>query len=243
MDTLSDLRSALQSDLSVNENSSLFPPDTIDAAINRAYVSKAARLFRWPKLEDSKTTASQANIENYDLPDGDNSTNPWSIDSAWRLEVDGDYYGEAPDYSPMVFQDYLDWKADDLNANSTKKKWAVHGHQVFIYPTPTTAGLVINMWGQKVAPKLDDDTDTTIFSYTMPEGNEAILLEAKAILKHKGEDEKAGEFFSIEAKQILSVAFNKIKQEQAKYEKTQPMFNVRDMFGRTKTSDIIGDFS
>lgn len=242
-DTLSDMRSGVQSDLNVSSSSSLFPEATIDLAINRAYINKAARLFRWPKLEDAKTTTSQANIENYDLPDGTNSTDPWSPDSAWRLEVDGEYYGEEPDYSPMVFQDYLDWKEDTANVGSTLLKWAVHGHQVFIYPTPTSAGLTINMWGQKVPAELSADDSVTIFSYTLPECNEAIVREAAAMLKLKGEASKISQMISTEAKQILVVAYNKIRQEKAKYEKVQPMFYVEDMFGDTTTEDVVGDFS
>ena len=243
LDTLADMRSAAQKDLNASSSSSLFPPATIDEYLNRAYVNKCARLFRWPKLEDAKTTTTQTNIENYDLPNGVNSDDPWSLDSAWRLEVDGDYYGEEPDFSPMVFQDYLDWKDSSANANSTLKKWAVHNHQVFIYPTPTSAGLEICMWGQKIAPEMTADDSTTIFSYVMPECNEAVVREAVAMMKAKGEDLKMGQFLSAEAKQILVIASNKLRQEKAKYEKTQPMFNVEDMFGKTKTEDIIGDFS
>jgi len=66
-------------------------------------------------------------------------------------------------------------------------------------------------------------------------------LEANAILKNKGEAEQSGQFRSSEAKQILTIAWNKIRQEQAKYEKTQPMFEVDDLFGSGVTSKI-GDF-
>lgn len=242
-DTLVDMRSGVQTGLNASDSSSLYPPATIDLAINRAYVNKVSRLFRWPKLESAKTTATQANIENYDLPDKDNSDDPWSVDSAWRLQIGDDYYGEDPDYSPMVFQDFLDWKADSVNASSTDKKWAVHGHQVFIYPTPTVKDLVISMWGQKVAVEMSLDTSTTIFSGTMPEGNEAIVLEAVAMLKKKGEAEQSGQMLSDEAKQILVIAYSKLRQERAKYEKTQPMFNVDDMFASKKGSHPTGNFN
>ncbi|GAG09997.1 unnamed protein product, partial [marine sediment metagenome] len=217
MDLFSAMQAVLQSDLNVNENSSLFPPVTIKSALNRAY-RKGGALFRWPILEDALKTNSIANQEYYDAP------TIWRPDSMWRLEVDGEYYGEEPDFSPLVFSDYLDWKADSVNENSTDKKWAAQWLRYFIYPTPTALGVNnIVVWGQKNVVTLVNDGDTTIFSYSMPECNEAIVLEARAILQAKGEAEKGQEMASAEAKQILAVAFNKIRQEKSKYEKIQPM--------------------
>lgn len=238
MNTLSDFRTEVQSALNVGDNSSLFTPTVIDRVLNRAYI-KCARLFRWPQLEDAKLTTTQANIEYYDLPDG------WSPDSMYKLQIGTDYYGDEPDFSPMAFQDYLNWKADDDNEDSTEKKWAVHGNQYFIYPTPTASALVISIWGQKNVTEMTvaDDDATTIFSENMPECNEAIVLEAIAMLKKKGESDKVGELFSAEAKGILSVAFNKIKQESAKEEKEQPMLEVTDMFGKASVTDTIGRFT
>lgn len=233
MDTLSDIRSVVQSDLNVGSNSSLYPPTRIDSAINRSYV-KSARLFRWPMLEDAKTTSTVISQEYYDFPQN------WSPDSAWRLEVDGEMYGEEPDGSPMDFADYLIWKAD--NPNSTLKKWAVQWRRIFIYPTPTTNGSNnISIWGQENTTALSADGDTTIFSYNMPECNEAIALEAVAILKKKGEI--SGDMYSAEAKQILVVAYNRIRGEQAKYEKVQPFFDVPDFFGKQSSRDqVTGNF-
>ena len=77
----------------------------------------------------------------------------------------------------------------------------------------------------------------------MPECNEAIVREASAILRSKGEEDKAGEFKSVQAKQILAIAWSKIQREQAKYEKDQPMFDVPDFFsGKNTKENIIGNF-
>lgn len=236
MNTLSDIRTAIQTDLNVDSSASLFTPTTIDSAINRAYI-KCARLFRFPQLEDAKCTTTQANVEYYDIP------STWTPDSVFLLQIGSDYYGDEPDYSPMTFEDYLSWKADTDNSSSTDKKWAVHGNQYFIYPTPTASALVISIWGQKNITALTLDADTTIFTYNMPECNEAILEEAKAMLKHKGEDDKGGQFFSSKALTTLSVAFNKLKQEKAKEEKENPMLQVFDMFGRAQPSEYIGRFA
>ena len=238
MDNLANIRQAIQDDLTIGDESTLFSPTIIDRAINRAY-RKAGGLFRWPSLEDAKKTSTQINQEYYDYPA------TWRPDSIWRLEVDDEQYGETPDGSPLTFEDYLIWRRDDINANSTDKKWANQKRRYFIYPVPTTAGTNnISVWGIKNVESLSTDSSETIFTSNMPECNEAISLEALAILKSKGEDDKSGQFRSIEAKTILTIAWNKIQQEQVKYEKNQPFFEVTDMFAsrRTKTKGNIGNF-
>lgn len=236
MDTFAQMKTALRSDLNVSEGSSLFPTATIELGLNRAY-RKSAGLFRWPGTEDAKKTSTQINQEYYDYP-----TN-WRDDSIWRLEVDDVQYGEEPDGSPLAFPDYLTWRADSDNDNSTDKKWANQKRRFFIYPVPTTVGSYnISVWGQKVIEPLANDSDYTIFSYSMPDVNEAIVLEAAAILRSKGDNDKGGEFKSTEAKQILLVAWNKIRQEQNKYEKNLPFFDVPDFFGSGNSKDMRGRF-
>lgn len=234
MDKLSELRTAVRSDLNVAENSSQFPQATIDLAINRAY-RKAGALFPWPELMDAKKTSTVANQEYYDYPQ------TWRSLSVWKLEVDGERYGEDPDGSPLSYDDYLNWRLD--YPDSTDKKWANQWRRYFIYPVPTTNGSNnIHVWGIMTTETLSDDDDVTIFSYSMPEGNEAIVLEAVAILKAKGEEEKSTEFKSAEAKQILAIAWGKIRHEQAKYEKNQPFFEVGDLFGNGTSRDMRGRF-
>jgi len=71
-------------------------------------------------------------------------------------------------------------------------------------------------------------------------------LEAREILKLKGEDDKARNndiMFSPRALGILTTAFNKLKQEKAKFEKVNPFFNVPDLFATKGTAeDIMGNF-
>lgn len=233
MDTLSDMRSAIQSDLNVSTNSSLFPPATIDSKINRAYI-KIANYVRWDDLEDAKTTSTQASQEYYDVPD------TWQYNSAWRLMVNDVIYGEKPDGSPLAFKDYLEWKED--NENSTLKKWSMYRNQIFIYPTPSTAGIEIVAWGLRNISTLSSDSDQTIFSENSPLLNEAIVLEATAMLQRKGEKDDQGEFVSTEAQRIVLVASNRQKRENAKFEKAQPVLNVPDFFGNQTSEDTIGNF-
>jgi len=234
MDNLGELRRAVQSDLTVGDESTLYSPTTIDLAINRAY-RKAGSLFPWPELADSKKTTTQASQEYYDYP------STWRSNSIWKLEVDGERYGEDPDGSPLSFDDYLNWQED--YPDSTDKKWANQWRRFFFSPIPTVADLVICIWGFMVTETLVEEADVTIFSYSMTECNEAIVLEAVAILKAKGEQEKAGEFRSLEAKQILAVAWGKIAREQSKYEKIYPSFDVPNFFGPTQDgTDMTGRF-
>jgi len=234
MDTLADMREAVQDDLTVGEESPLYNPLIIDRAINRAY-RKAGALYPWPELQDAKKTSTQADQEYYDYP------STWRSHSVWKLEVDNERYGESPDGSPLRFDDYLNFKRD--YPDSTDKKWANQWRRFFIWPVPTTLGNNnISVWGIMNVETLENDSDTTIFSYSSPEGNEAIVLEAVAILKSKGDKEKAGEFRSVEAKMLLTTYWNKVKKELAKDEKNMPFFDVPNFFGKTSGQDLRGRF-
>ena len=244
MDTFADIVQAVQDDLTIGEESTLYSPTLIKRVINRAY-RKVGALFSWPELQDSKMTPTQANQEYYDYPSN------WRSNSIWKLGVtdssaEDPRYGEDPDGSPLSFDDYLNWKED--YPDSTDKKWANQWRRFFIWPVPTVNGSiatginVICIWGIKVVTALSADADTTVFSYSTPEANEAIELETVAMLKSKGEDDKAGQFRSLEAKQILTVSWGKIAKEQAKYEKNQPFFYVTDMFGGSSSQDMRGRF-
>jgi hypothetical protein len=235
LNTYLEIIQAVQSDLNVTDEAPLYPLATIKNAIGRSYM-KCAGLFKWPGTEGAKYTTSQANIEYYDYPQ------EFKDDSIWRIEVDGVQYGQDPDGSPMAYEDYLQWRADTDNNGSTDKKWANQRRRVFIYPVPTTATAVISVWGYQTPDELSADGDVTIWSYSMPECNEAIAMEAEAILKAQGEEDTASDFRSNTAKQILVVAWSKIRQEQSKYQKVQPYFSVFDMFGTGTTKQNTGNF-
>lgn len=233
MDTLAELRAAVQSDLTVGNESTLYSPTTIDLAINRAY-RKAGALFPWTELMDAKNTTTVANQEYYDYP------TTWRSNSIWKLRVNSERYGEDPDGSPLSFDDYLNWKED--YPTSTDKKWSNQERRYFIWPIPTVGGLEICVHGMRVVEALTVDGSTTIWSYSGTEGNEAIVLEAVAILKNKGNEEQRGVFRSTEARGILANMWAQIVKEKAKYEKNQPFFNVPNFFGDTSTKDLRGLF-
>lgn len=230
MDLFSELITAVQSDLTIGNESTLYPLSTVKLAINRAY-RKAGGLYRWAETEDAKKTSTEADQEYYDYPQN------WRPDSIWKLKIDGIDYGD-----PIAFKDYLYEKENDI-PSGLDYLWSNQWRRFFVYPTPTANGSNnICVWGIKVVDALAEDADVTIWSYSMPECNEAVVLEAVAILKNKGEEEKLGVFRSLEAKEILAKAWKNIKQEQAKYEKTQPFFDVKDMFGNGSSDRKEGNF-
>lgn len=243
MDLFSDLIEAVQSDLTVDSTSTLYDLDTIKLAINRAK-RKAEGLFKWPQTEDSKKTSSIADQEYLDYPD------KWRPNSIWKLSVNGIDFGD-----PLTFADYQFEKENNFPTR-LKHMWTNQWMRYFFYPTPTTNGdFDIIVWGRIIPNDLVNDNDTTIFSGNMPEGNEAIVLEATAILKNKGNVEQPVQrtyvsgslLLSAEAQNILATAWKKIQEEKSKYEKTQPFFDVPDFFGGRGSNGIInrgkiGDF-
>ena len=231
MDLFSELIEETQSDLTVGSESTLFPLAKIKSAINRSY-RKIGGVYRWPETEDAKKTSTFANQEYYDYPD------TWRPDTIWKLTVDDEDYGD-----PLSFSDYLYEKEGEVPSGKDLF-WTNQWRRFFIYPTPTTNGdYNISVWGQTVVEKLVNDEDITIFSYSMPECNEAVVLEAGAILRMKGEEPKTGVLLSSQAKEIIDAAWKKVKQEGAKYIKTKPFLNVPDYFSETvNNTDKIGNF-
>lgn len=231
VDNLGQIRTSVQYDLSVGAESTLFTPTVINDAINRTY-RKIGHLHRWPKLEDAKQTTTQANINYYDYP------STWRPGSIWKLMVNGKDYGD-----PIEFKDWLYETENDIPSGEDYL-WANQWMRYFVYPTPTSAGLVIKVWGQKVVTELTADANETIFTGALPEINDAIVKETVAILKHpKGQDAQSSTLLSAEALTIVEAAWGQVKQNTAKREKTTGGWNVTDLFNRkTRAEDRIGNF-
>ena len=239
MDFFSELIDAVQSDLTIGDETTLLDLTAVKSALNRSY-TKIGAMFLWPGTKDAKKTSTGANREDYNYPPN------WVPESIWKLMVDDKDYGD-----PLDRKDYLFEKENDYPAGQ-ENIWSNEGNRYFIDPTPTTTGNYnLKVWGQKVVDKLTLDGDITIFSYSMREVNEAIILEAVAILKNKGEivqAQRAGNItgsvmLSQEAIGIVTRAWSKIAGRQAKNQKTISMFNVTDMFasGNSKSTNI-GNF-
>lgn len=235
MDQLSELRTAVQSDLTVGAESTLYTPDTVDLGLNRAY-RKIGAMFKWEETRAAEKTSTIADHEHYEYPQ------TWRSNSIWKLTVDGTDYED-----PLIFKDYKFETENDL-PSGMEKIWSNYGKKFFIYPIPTTTGdKNISIHGYKFVEKLVLDGDITIFSYSMPEINEAIVLEAVEILKAKGEVSKiervdtiGGQLLSPAARNIVVSTWTKISQEQAKLVRTTPQFRTPDFFGnRLNARDII----
>lgn len=229
MDKFSEMVDAIQDDVTADDNSTFYSLALIKRVINRAK-RKVEALYRWPALEDAKKTSTIANQEYYDYPQS------WRDDSIWKVWVDSDdnNFGD-----PLVFGDYLYEKENDFPAGD-KYIWANHNRKFFIQVNgvaPTSNGdNNIKIWGIKVTAALSADDDTTIFSYSMPEVNEAIVMEAVKILKSKGGEEQTGQMLSTEAKGIIALAWSRLKQDKAREEKTTPLLEVEDMFKANKAN-------
>lgn len=243
MDQLSELRTAVQSDLTVGDESSLITPTTIDLAINRAY-RKIGAMFKWEETKDALKTSGLADHEYYDYPQN------WRPFSIWKLTVDGQDFGD-----PLTFKDYQYEKENNMPSGYLRM-WSNYAKKYFIYPVITTDGdKNIAIFGYKFVDRLTLDSDITIFSYSMPEINEAIVLEAGEILKAKTDVKGANrdaqivgnDLLNKQAKAIVIGAWTKISQEQAKQQRTTPQWAVPDFFGsnqqmREDVSKRIGNF-
>ena len=234
MDTFDDLIAAVQSDLNIDDNSPQFPLATVKLAINRSY-RKLSGLFRWPQLEDSEKTSTKEGQEYYDYPYN------WRPQSIWRIQVDGttNDYGD-----PLPFSDYR-YERDNSNPSGLTHYWSNYLKRFYIYPTPTADGTNnIVLFGRTFVDKLESDGDETIFSYQMPDVNEAIVMEAVSILKYKGEAKNVTDLLSPGAFQLAKKSFTEIRNEMAKLEKTQPAFEVPDFFAGTRQrTDRKGNFN
>jgi len=232
MDQLSELRIAVQSDLTVGDESSLITPTIIDLALNRAY-RKIGAMFKWSETRDAQKTSTLNDHEYYNYPQN------WRPDSIWKLTIDGVDYG-----NPLIFKDYQ-YEKENNDPSGLTRKWSNYGKKYFIDPTPTINGdKNLAIFGYKFVDKLTLDGDITIFSYSMPEINEAIVLEAGEILKNKAEvtQSKRGgnvigaELISTQAKGIVITTWTKITQERSRLVKTTPQFDVPDYYSSTSSA-------
>jgi hypothetical protein len=222
MDLFSDMVQGVQDDLTLGAESSFISPEIIKRAINRAK-RKVEGLFRWPETEDAKTLTLTGDADYLDFPQ------LWRPDSAWKLKVNDQDYGK-----PLTFKSFQSEQDNDW-PSGREVAWTKQWKRYFAYPAFLT-GDVVTLWGLTNLEDLVEDEDTTIFSYSMPEVNEAIVLEAAKILKSKEEEQNSGEMLSAEAKGIVVVAWSRIKQDSTTEEELAPMLDVPDFFAPTSST-------
>lgn len=230
MDTRENIEDELIARLQTADNSTLFPASRITQLIQRAYVW-ATQLFIWQDLVKGKYTTTQANINYYDYPES------FRTSTIIRLEVDGESYDR------VNFEDFLAYKEN--NPTGEDKIFANYGRQVFISPTPTSAGLNLSVWGayNVKASDLSSSSSQTIFSENKEEGNEAIVKKAYSVAI-KGDNNNLA---ISEEKDALGILARLHQEEQASTQrdkrKDHPKFDVHDMFRGSNTANLTGHFS
>lgn len=223
MDTFIDLIEAVTDDASISANSTYITPEKVKKAINRSNVW-AGTLYEWPSLENAATTDTVLGDFYYDYP------LTFKDDSIYMLEIDG-----LP-YEKKNYEDFIAYKRNHPTNNENVKIFASHGRQYFVFPTPTTNGTEnISVWGNDngmIIP-LVGNGDTTIFSYSSPQGNIAIAKYAVSILLPRKKDKKTGMVEQQEAEAILTNMYAKVIAKRQREQRIEHVkFTTNNYFGR-----------
>jgi hypothetical protein len=209
MQTYSEMQAELTSRLKVAANSTEFPTSRIQSLIKDAHLW-ATSLYPFRELTDPKTTTTNGE-ENYDYP------STYRSNSIWMLFVDG------KEFHKKNWDGYIRWKTRYPTLTS-KRIFADMGRQYFIFPKPVT-GKVLDIYGQVQATQFSASGNTSIFSLSNEEGNEAIILKALAVAKNDNAKEQ-------EAVGLLTKIFA-TQKDNGQFEQplNTPLFNVPDFFG------------
>lgn len=233
MNTRSEMVTELQAQLLASSNANLHPESRLITLIQNAY-KWAAGLHNWQALNDAKKTTVEADQYYYDYPD------VFKDNSIYRIEInDSDGDSGDDEYERKAFEDFLEYK--NKYPSSSKRIFASYGKRYFIFPTPTTRienGLVV--WGNKFLEKdaLDEGTDTTIFSYSAIDGNEAIVRKAFSVAVKRIDKQLSREEETI-ARGMLAELWNQEKAHAQRDQRLQhPKFDVPDFFGTSEDSPI-----
>ncbi|MHA1400155.1 MAG: hypothetical protein ACTSQE_07385 [Candidatus Heimdallarchaeaceae archaeon] len=228
METRLELVTELQGRLSAVSTSTVFTTTWLQDQISNAYLWVGSRK-PWPPNEKGWIADSLLTQEYYDYPAN------CKTGSILRLTLD------SIEYDKKNFEDYLDYIKE--NPSDTKTKiFSEYARQYFIFPAPTTNGTDnINIWGTEQVAKLENDSEVTIFSYSEPDINEAIILKAEAVgLKKIGKTSEAKERIE-EAQVIIELGYTRIAhREQRNQRLDHPKFDVPDYFSDGQAS--IGNF-
>lgn len=229
MDTLLEMETSLTSKLMVAANSTIFTPTAKRTAISDAY-RWAAGLFMWEEFLKAEDTDSGLNQEYYDYP------LRFRTGSIVQLEYNGE------EYDRKSWEDYLAHKRD--NSSSTKKIFANYGRQYFIYPKPAQAIVKgITIWGSTQPAPITADGATTIFSYSEPEGNEAIVQRALGQLIREKNAKRAAEETKEATATLTRIYQLQLDRRQRDQRLNRPQFEVPDFFETGRSVTNIGRFS
>lgn len=224
MITRANMESELTSQLQASSNSSLFTSTRITSLIKNAY-EWATNTFIWLDLVKAKTGSTKNGYEYYDYPD------EFRSGSVVRLVID------SVSYERKNFEDYLQYKED--NSNTTKKMFASYGRQFFVNPTPSSDGSSnMDIWGAIQADSLDNSTDTTIFSYNSPEGNEAVVQRAFGVAMKRINPSLSKSEMENAISILAKLNSDQWKATQRDQRLDHPKFDVPNYFGNDRSAGI-----
>jgi len=215
METRLEINEFVKRKLLAGNNSSYFSDTVINNAINDNYIILAS-LKAWPKKEKGFITNTETNQDYYDMP-----TNCASK-SIFKLTIDDLVYQKCN------FEDFLIMKDE---ATSSERYFTEYGRQFFVYPEPTT-NTVGNMtvWGVIQAANLTADGDTTMFSYSESQLNQAIgeLTYSDLVQPiNSGESDKAIARANLIINQTWTPIAARAQRDQMI---DRPMFEIIDFF-------------
>ncbi len=238
MTTNLDMQTELISRLNAT-GSSFYTLPRVKSALNLGKIRAEAR-HKWSALEDAATTRTQASLENYDYPDA------WRSNALTRIVVNGELY------RPKTFETYQNFKMESNPPPDPKLRiYAEFNRQFFLFPVPLTAPALVTdpdnifVWGIRAkTPDMVADGDTTIFSYTEEEGNEAIVKLALSILLAKGKDKKSGQVEENEGNAILDqIWIREVRERQKDQILDHPRFAVPNLFPTGNILSRPGNFN
>lgn len=229
-----ELRASLKLRLSMTGVSTVFADATLNDFLWFSYLF-AAGYKPWNKLNKLIKTLSISTDGTtvdyfYDYPI------EFKTDSISRILVDGKRY------HPKDFDDFL--KHREENPSDTSKYFSSYGNQYFIFPTPTSTGLEILSWGQIQPPTWGSDSDTTIFSDSEDELNEAVLLGAMSRAQNSVGKSSEGEKTQLQAEGILNNGWLRMVKRRQIYQKLDnPLFDVPDYYAPANGSSARANFN
>lgn len=225
METLGDLRQALQDDLSVETTDVFYSETLLNRYINRAYRA-IANLHPWQETQRGLKRSSIANQEYLTYP------NNLRTDSVFFITVDG------VEHKLIQFREFERHK--EANPGNTKKLASDWRRKLFIHPTPTTDGNGnVKVWGHEVPDELASDSDQHIFGHQSVL-EEAIFMYANglALMKGRGTHYERGKALLGDAITMANNEWEVQKQRQAEYrtEATQMWenYDLLDETGQTR---------
>lgn len=225
METLGDIRQALEDDLSVETTDVFYTQALLNRYINRAYKA-IANLYPWQETQRALKRDTIANQEYVTYPDN------LKTDSVNYITVDGE------EHKLISFRDYQRFKEE--HPNSTKKLASDYRRKLFIHPTPTTNGNGnINVWGNEVPDELSGDSAQHIFAYQSVL-EEAIYMYALglALMKGRGSHYERGKTMLGDAFTMARNEWTSQRRRQAEYRTENAQmweaYDYLDETGRTK---------